>query len=75
MRQSVEAIREAATTVALVALTYDEVACASDDVAGSANSLGPLRDRASWAHRRGAEERRVALRMWGRAAALESATD
>jgi hypothetical protein len=70
VRRSVEAIREAAATIELVALTYDHLASAADTATGSP---GPHSDRAAWARRRAAEERCEALRMWARAASPESA--
>jgi hypothetical protein len=70
--RSAEAIREAAATVAAVALSYDDVAAAADAAAGS-DPDDPHRDRAAWARTRADAERRLALRMWARAAALESA--
>jgi hypothetical protein len=71
-QQSADAIREAAATVAAVALSYDDIAAAADAAAGRDPS-GPHRDRAAWARTRAETERRLALRMWARAAALESA--
>jgi hypothetical protein len=71
-RQSAEAIRDVAATVALVALSYDGIAAAADAAAGS-DPAGPHCDRAAWARTRAEEERRLALRMWARAAALDSA--
>jgi hypothetical protein len=70
--ESVAAIRQAAATVAAAALSYDAVAAEADAAAGSDPS-GPHRDRAAWARTRAETERHLALRMWARAAALESA--
>ena len=70
-RRSVAAIREAATTAGLIALTYEDVASRAE-AAGGVDSAESHRDRASWARRRAAEERREAQRMWAQAAALES---
>jgi hypothetical protein len=69
---SVAAIRDAAATIELVALSYDDIAAAADAAAGLDPS-GPHRDRAAWARRLAAEKRREAHRKWARAAALESA--
>jgi hypothetical protein len=74
-RQSVEAIRAAAGTAALVALIYDHVAFAAEHAAGAADATQRHRDRVARVRRLAAEERRDALRMWARAAALESAVD
>jgi hypothetical protein len=67
-----EAIREAAATVGLVALSYDDIAAAADAAAGSDPS-GRHRERAAWARTRADSQRRLALQMWERAAALEAA--
>jgi hypothetical protein len=55
-----------------VALSYDAVAAAADAAAGRDPS-GPHRDRAAWARARADAQRRLALRMWARAAAVEAA--
>jgi hypothetical protein len=55
-----------------VALSYDAVAAAADAAAGS-DPAGPHRARAAWARTRAEAQRRLAVRMWARAAALESA--
>lgn len=70
--RAAEAIREAAATVAAVAVSYDALAAEADAAAGSDPS-GPHHDRAAWARTRADAERRLALRMWARATALESA--
>jgi hypothetical protein len=70
--RSVGAIREAAATAELCALTCEAIASDADTAAG-ADPSGPHRDRAARARRRAAAERRAALGMWARAAALESA--
>ncbi|MGY1593672.1 hypothetical protein ACI79D_16985 [Geodermatophilus sp. SYSU D00708] len=72
MRTSVEAIRQAAATAQLVALTFEEIACAAD-AAALVHASERLHDRALRARRRAAEERDEALRMWTRAAGCESA--
>ncbi|MGY1663733.1 hypothetical protein ACI78Q_21085 [Geodermatophilus sp. SYSU D00705] len=72
LRASVAAIRDAAATVELVALSYDDVAAVAD-AAGATDPCGPHRGRAAWARTRADAQRRLALRMWARAAAVESA--
>ncbi|MGY1615730.1 hypothetical protein ACI797_03200 [Geodermatophilus sp. SYSU D00691] len=72
LRASVAAIREAAATTELVALSYDDVAAAAD-VAATTDPPGPHLERAAWARARADVERRLALRMWARADALEAA--
>jgi hypothetical protein len=55
-----------------VALSYDDVAADADAAAGR-DLAGPHGDRAAWARTRADAQRRLALQMWARAAALESA--
>ncbi|MGY1710311.1 hypothetical protein ACI8AC_12455 [Geodermatophilus sp. SYSU D00758] len=73
VRQSAEAIRAAAATAAAAALSYDAVADAADAAAGTTDEPEPHRNRAAWARTRADALRRLALRMWARADALESA--
>ena len=71
VRGSVDAIRHAAATAELLALTYDDVASSAGmDPPGAQE---PRQQRTAW-RAKAEQERREARRMWRQAAAMERAS-